>query len=57
MSQEDITERLVRIETKLDGIQKVLPDHEKRVRRLEYMVWSAAGIVPMISALFGKGHA
>jgi hypothetical protein len=55
-SPGDQIERFVRLETKLDLLlQQIMPkqdDHEARIRKLERMVWLAAG-----SALAGGGAA
>lgn len=51
MSPDD-RERLVRIETKLDSTLDRLDDHEKRIRRTEYVSWSASGAVALLAAIF-----
>jgi hypothetical protein len=39
-----LIERRVRIETKLDMWHEAANDHETRLRRLERLMWVAAGI-------------
>ena len=38
-----ILERLVRMETKLDEVNKKVPDHESRIRGLEQKLWMIVG--------------
>lgn len=49
----EVLDRLVRIETKLDGVLVRGDDHEGRVRRLERAVWVAAGAGVAGGALVG----
>jgi hypothetical protein len=41
--EPEIIERLTRIEVKLDTAISRVDDHETRIRRLERIVWVAAG--------------
>ena len=44
--QENVLERLARIETKLsNGISAKQDDHEKRIRILERGAWAAIGFI------------
>lgn len=43
MTEETVGERLVRIETKLDGLLSQRDDHERRIRILERRLWLATG--------------
>lgn len=47
MNEDAVTDRLTRVETKLDmmlqRIDAVYNDHENRIRKLEARVWVASG--------------
>jgi hypothetical protein len=53
------SERLARIETKLDAVIERGRDHEKRIRAVEVKQWFASGaaaIVGSIATLFAKSR-
>lgn len=45
----EITERLVRIETKIDVMLPRQQDHEDRLRVIERHIWTACGIAVVLS--------
>jgi hypothetical protein len=47
------TERLARIETKLDGFIDIQKDHEKRMRFIEKMAYGLWGAWALVSAWLG----
>lgn len=53
MTDEGVSERLVRMETKLDALIEKRDDHEERLRVVEKKVWAASGV----AALLGGGGA
>jgi hypothetical protein len=55
MDRDDVRVRLERIETKLDAALEKQADHETRIRRSEYSLWTGAGIFAAASAfLYSK---
>lgn len=48
-----ILERLVRMETKLDEVNKKVPDHESRIRGLEQKLWMIMGGATVLGGLSG----
>lgn len=57
MNDEEITTRLVRIETKLDGTLEGRADHEARLRSLEKEQWIHRGglaVVAILTTLVAK---
>lgn len=54
MNPEDVAERLVRIEAKLDLWHTTHADHEARLRRLERAVWIAAGLAMAGGGVLGQ---
>jgi hypothetical protein len=60
MQDQDMRDRMTRVETKLDAVITTLaaqhPDHEARIRSLEARVWWAAGFAaaPGVIALLTK---
>ncbi|HEX6969095.1 MAG TPA: hypothetical protein VF174_09835 [Micromonosporaceae bacterium] len=58
MDNNDIVERLARLETKLDMHLTRASDHEARIRRLEQALWWASGVAMagggMVGAVLGR---
>ena len=55
----DVVDRLARIETKLDRVLVDIPDHEKRLRRIEtrVAVWSGSGsMLGLLIGWYAKAH-
>jgi hypothetical protein len=52
--RSEVLARLTRIETKLDAALKVQGDHETRIRRNEYSLWTGAGVIAAASAFLYK---
>jgi hypothetical protein len=50
----EVLERLTRIEVKLDAAMSRGDDHETRIRRLERVVWIAAGAAATGGGLLGS---
>lgn len=48
------SQRLVRIETLLEGLVKRDDDHEVRIRRLERWQWLATGLAGGIGGVLGQ---
>lgn len=57
MSSDNIERTLGRMEGKLDGILKALPDHERRIRVLEKWRWLLIGAFAVLSAFFRLTYA
>lgn len=54
MDRNEVIERLVRIETKLDKSLSVADDHETRVRSLEREQWLHRGGASVVAVLVAK---
>lgn len=54
--REDVIDRLARIEEKLDSALEKQKDHERRLRRGEYSLWGAGGLMTAILPLLLKAH-
>lgn len=52
-TSNEVLERLVRIETKLDAAISRADDHETRIRRMERMLWLAAGAATAAGGVLG----
>lgn len=52
-TSSEVLERLVRIETKLDAAISRADDHETRIRRMERMLWLAAGAATAAGGVLG----
>ena len=52
-TEREVLDRLVSIETKLDIAISRVDDHESRVRRLERVVWIAAGAASAAGGVLG----
>jgi hypothetical protein len=51
---QEVLERLTRIETKLDAAISRGDDHEHRLRRLERAVWVATGAAAAVGGAVGS---
>ncbi len=51
---DEVRDRLVRIETKLDRALADQADHEQRIRKVERVVWIAAGVAAAAGAAGGS---
>lgn len=50
---EEQFERLIRIETKIDGFLQIHTDHETRIRTLEKLLWRASGLAMAMGGAIG----